>query len=97
MIDSINPFGDAYQILSRSIDKPTLGAIQDAINRQKGRTPSFTENEIRIYWPQVRQFAEEYGRNPDRHSDDPYESRLGEVLYYLAMLKKQRKEAPHVD
>lgn len=97
MIDSINPFGDAYQILSKSIDKPTLGAIQDAIDRQKGRTPSFTENEIRIYWPQVRQFAEEYGRNPDRHSDDPYESRLGEVLYYLAMLKKQRQEASNAD
>ena len=97
MIDSINPFGDAYQILSKSIDKPTLGAIQDVIDKQKGRTPSFTEKELRIYWPQVRQFAEEYGRNPDRHSDDPYESRLGEVLYYLAMLKKQRKEASNAD
>ncbi len=92
MIDSINPFEDAYQIVSKNIDKPTLGAIQDAIDRQKGRMPSFSQNEITIYWPQIKEFAMEYGRNPDRHSDDPYEAKLGAVLYYLATLKKQMQE-----
>lgn len=92
MIDSINPFEDAYQIVSKNIDKPTLGAIQDAIDAQRGRMPSFSQNEITIYWPQVKQFATEYGRNPDRHSDDPYEAKLGAVLYYLAQLKKQKQE-----
>lgn len=97
MIDSINPFGDAYQILSKSIDKPTLGAIQDAIDRQKGRTPSFTENELRIYWPQAKQFAVDYGRPPERHSEDPYEAKLGDVVYFLKLIKLQRQEAQNDD
>ena len=92
MIDSINPFGDAYQILSKSIDKPTLRAVQDIIDCQRGRIPSFTENEIRIYWPQVKAFNEEYGRLPDRKAEDPYEAKLGQVLYVLALMKKKKKE-----
>lgn len=92
MIDEINPFGDAYQILSKSIDKPTLRAVQDIIDSQKGRIPSFTDNEIKIYWPQIKAFREEYGRNPDRQAADPYEAKLGQVLYVLALMKKKQKE-----
>ncbi len=92
MIDAINPFGDAYQILSKSIDKPTLRAVQDIIDNQRGRIPSFTDNEIRIYWPQIKAFNEEYGRLPDRHAEDPYEEKLGQVLYVLALMKKKQKE-----
>ncbi len=92
MIDEINPFGDAFQILSKSIDKPTLRAVQDIIDNQRGHIPSFTDNEIRIYWPQVKAFNEEYGRVPDRLADDPYEAKLGQVLYVLAIMKKRQKE-----
>ena len=92
MIDEINPFGDAFQILSKSIDKPTLRAVQDIIDKQRGHIPSFTDNEIRIYWPQVKAFNEEYGRVPDRLADDPYEAKLGQVLYVLAIMKKRQKE-----
>lgn len=92
MIDSINPFGDAYQILSKSIDKPTLRAVQDIIDSQRGRIPSFSENEIKIYWPQVKAFYEEYNRHPDRHAEDPYEAKLGQVLYVLALMKKKKNE-----
>jgi len=92
MIDEINPFGDAFQILSKSIDKPTLRAVQDIIDNQRGHIPSFSDNEIRIYWPQVKAFNEEYGRVPDRLADDPYEAKLGQVLYVLAIMKKRQKE-----
>ncbi len=92
MIDEINPFGDAYQILSKSIDKPTLRAVQDIIDSKRGRIPSFTENELKIYWPQIKDFKKEYGRNPEREAEDPYEAKLGQVLYVLAIMKKKQKE-----
>ncbi len=92
MIDEINPFGDAYQILSKSIDKPTLRAVQDIIDSKRGRIPSFTENELKIYWPQIKDFKKEYGRNPERAAEDPYEAKLGQVLYVLAIMKKKQKE-----
>ena len=92
LIDSINPFEEAFQIVAKSIDKQTLGAIKEAIDRKMDRLPDFTENEIRIYWPQVQTFFEEYGRVPERSAEDPYESKLGEVLLYLRRLKEREAE-----
>jgi hypothetical protein len=92
LIDSINPFEEAFQIVAKSIDKQTLGAIKEAIDRKMDRLPDFTENEIRIYWPQVQTFFEEYGRIPERSAEDPYESKLGEVLLYLRRLKEREAE-----
>lgn len=92
MIDSINPFGDAYQILAKSIDKPTLKAVQELIDSHKGRITSFSDTEIRIYWPQIQSFYEEYNRVPDSHCEDPYEARLGQVFEYLAARKRKMSE-----
>lgn len=92
LIDSINPFEEAFQIVAKAIDKQTLGAIKEAIDRKMDRLPDFTENEIRIYWPQVRSFFEEYGRVPERTAEDPYESKLGEVLLYLRRLKEREAD-----
>ena len=92
LIDSINPFEEAFQIVAKSIDKQTLGAIKEAIDSKMDRLPDFTENEIRIYWPQVQAFFEEYGRIPERIAEDPYESKLGEVLLYLRRLKEKEAE-----
>lgn len=92
LIDSINPFEEAFQIVAKSIDKQTLGSIKEAIDRKMDRLPDFTENEIRIYWPQVQTFFEEYGRIPERSAEDPYESKLGEVLLYLKRQKEREAE-----
>lgn len=92
LIDSINPFEEAFQIVAKAIDKQTLGAIKEAIDKKMDRLPDFTENEIKIYWPQVKSFFEEYGRVPERTAEDPYESKLGEVLLYLRRLKEREAE-----
>ncbi len=93
LIDSINPFEKAYQIIAKSIDKETLATIKDAIDKQMHRLPDFTENDIKIYWPQIIAFNEENGRIPDRLSEDPYEARLGEVLVFLAREKERMNNA----
>lgn len=83
LIDSVNPFGQAFEILSKEVDRPTLAAIQDAINKKKGISHTFSEEEIKIYWPQVKAFFKEKGRAPDRGSENSYEARLGEVALVL--------------
>ena len=35
LIDTINPFQRAYEVLSKSVDAPTLKIIQDTIAEQK--------------------------------------------------------------
>lgn len=92
LIDSINPFEKAYQIIAKSIDKETLATIKDAIDKQMHRLQEFSDNDIKIYWPQIIAFNEEYGRIPDRLSADPYEARLGEVITYLARKKMELRD-----
>lgn len=89
LIDKVNPFAKAYQILSKEIDKPTLRAIKDAIDKKKGRMKQFSEKECYFYWPNIVTFVKANGRNPDRLSEDEYEALLGAVLYTI----KQKKEA----
>lgn len=91
LIDKINPFEKAYQILSKDIDKPTLRAIKDAIDKKKGRMKLYTDKECLLYWPNIKIFVEVHHRNPDRHSEDEYEAVLGAVLYTIKMKQEARK------
>ena len=92
LIDSINPFEEAFQIVAKSIDKQTLGAIKEAIDRKMDRLPSFTEAELMIYVPQAAAFYEETGILPDRLAEDPYEAKLGEAFLYYAGLRQKVME-----
>ncbi len=92
LIDSINPFEDAYEIVSKSIDKQTLGLIKNEIDGRMGRIRSFSVEELRIYWPLCENFYKENNRIPDRNSEDPYEATLGEVLRYIKLLKEKREK-----
>ena len=91
LIDQVNPFEKAYQILSKDIDKPTLRAIKDAIDRKKGRMKTFTDRECLFYWPNVKSFVEAHNRIPDRLSEDEYEAMLGAVLYTIKQKQESRK------
>ena len=92
LIDSINPFEEAFQIVAKSIDKQTLGAIKEAIDRKMNRLATFTEAELQIYVPQAAAFYDETGRLPDRLAEDPYESKLGEAFLYYARLRQKVTE-----
>lgn len=91
LIDQVNPFEKAYQILSKDIDKPTLRAIKDAIDKKKGRVKTFTDKECLFYWPNIKSFVEAHGRIPDRLSEDEYEAMLGAILYTIKQKQEARK------
>lgn len=79
LIYSVNPFQDAYEVMSKTLDAKVFKSIQTYI---KAMRVDVTEDEARVLWPKVKDFAEKMMREPDLDSMDPYERRLAEVLLY---------------
>ncbi len=92
LIDSVNPFQGAYEILSKSMDASTLKTIQD---RVASRDSSVSEEEAVTLWPDIKAFAKTHGREPTISALDPFEHRLAEVLAFIRdrKAKKMRDEA----
>jgi superfamily II DNA or RNA helicase len=80
LIDTVNPFQRAFEILSKSITKQVLGLIQDVIDATR---IEITEEEARILWPKVNAFVREHGVRPSVRSEDALERRMGEALLFL--------------
>lgn len=87
LIDSINPFQKAFEILSKSLDKKTFKVIQSCIEETR---ISITEEEAIILWPKIKNFVKEVGREPNISSYDPQERRMAEALILLRKLKRER-------
>lgn len=87
LIDKINPFQRAYEMVSREIDASVLRFIHDYID---GIKFEFTEEELIILYPQILQFRQENGKNPDKSSSDQYEQRLAFALLRLEQLRREK-------
>lgn len=85
LIDKINPFQRAFEILSKSVDAPTLKAIQGAIEATRIK---MTADEAMLLWPKINEFVAKRGRHPHITSEEPLERRMAEAIIYL---KNQRK------
>ena len=86
LIYKINPFAATYEILSKELNKFTLKAIQDYIFASR---VDVTDDEAERLWPEVENFFQNHGIEPNRDSLDPHERRLAEVLAYLRKLKNE--------
>lgn len=80
LIDKINPFQKAFEVISRELDAPTLKLIRETIDANKIH---FDEAEIVYIWPKVEEFFHEYGRVPDIKSDNELEKRMGEAVVFM--------------
>ena len=87
LIDSVNPFQRAFEILSKQVTKQILKIIQDAIDEMR---VDITEDEAKILWPKILAFNAKEGRKPDVRSHDPLERRMAEALLFL---QKERRKA----
>ncbi len=86
LIDSINPFQKAFEILSKSVTARVFRVIQEAIEATRIQ---MTDEEALILWPKVKSFVQNSGGNePNISSIDPLERRLAEALVYI---KAQRR------
>lgn len=86
-IDSINPFSEAYSILSKSMTEQSLKAMAQVI---AGRKPNISIEEARELAKRALKFKNERGRLPDIKSADPWEQRMAQGIAYLARLKSEQ-------
>ena len=89
LIDSINPFQRAYEILSKSVSKETLKLIQETIDANRS---TVTEEEAIFYWKDINKFFAENRREPNKNSHDEHERKLAEVLTYIKAIKRKEKQ-----
>jgi superfamily II DNA or RNA helicase len=75
LIDSINPFGQAYAILSKSLDSARMKAIENVIAGKK--TPIKPEEALDLA-KRAHRFKADRGRPPSPTSPDPWETRMAE-------------------
>lgn len=81
LIDRINPFQEAFEILSKSVTTHTLKIIKDTIDSTRIQ---MTEEEALILWPKIKSFVENSGgKKPDINSVDPFERRMAEAIIFL--------------
>lgn len=85
LIDKINPFQRAYEVLSKSVDAPTLKIIQDTIAEQK--YDMSIEQAVNLFGAIKEFVASHGGKTPDIKSPNPKEKELGIAYYKLKMLK----------
>lgn len=87
LIDQVNPFQKAFEILSKSVTTQVLKLIDEHIQSIK---IEITEEEAIIYWPMIKAWKEKTGEAPDIRSFDPKERRMAEALIFLREIKRQR-------
>ena len=86
LIDTINPFQKAFEILSKNVTKSVLKSIQDAINITR---IEMTEEEAIASWEAIKRWKENTGKAPDINSYDPKEQRLAQALLFLQDAKRR--------
>ena len=88
LIDSINPFQEAFEILSKSVTAGVFKVIQSAIEATRIK---MTDEEAVLLWPKIKSFVQNNnGQQPDMNSVDPLEVRLAEALIYIQNQRRQQ-------
>lgn len=90
MIDQVNPFRGAFEVLSKSVTASMLKTIQDVVS---SRRIQMSEEEAVVLWPRIKAFKSEQGRDPSMHSHDPVEVRYAEALAFIRTKKRERAGA----
>ncbi|MFN7776934.1 MAG: ATP-dependent helicase, partial [Flavobacterium sp.] len=87
LIDQVNPFQKAFEILSKSVTTQVLKLIDEHIQSIK---IEMTEEEAIMLWPKIKEWIGRTGEAPNLQSYDPKEKRMAEAVIFLRELKRQR-------
>lgn len=88
LIDSINPFQRAYEILSKTVSAQILERIHESIRATRIQ---MTREEAEILWPKIQELHARTGRMPSESSSDALERRMAEAVTWLRNEKTKRK------
>ncbi|MBL0240307.1 MAG: DEAD/DEAH box helicase [Chloracidobacterium sp.] len=86
LIDSINPFGEAYAILSKSMTEERLKQVSDVIMRKQTK---LTPEEARELAVRAVKFKKERGRLPSSTAQDAWERRMAEGAAAFVVFKDE--------
>lgn len=86
LIDKINPFQKAFEILSKNVTKEVLKVIKDTIDVSRIQ---MTDDEAVILYNKVIKFKQENNRLPDINSIDSLEKRMAEAILFLQNKRRQ--------
>lgn len=89
LIDEINPFQKAFEILSKSVTTDVLKLVQESIETTRIQMDF---EEAKLLWPKVKLFVHENGREPDLNALDFNEKRLAECLIFIRQEKRKRAQ-----
>ncbi len=87
LIDAVNPFHGAYEILSKSVNAAMLKTIQETVRASQAKV---SEEEAVMLWPRIKAFRNEHQREPSLNASDPIEVRYAEALAFIRQMKQQR-------
>jgi hypothetical protein len=87
LINCINPFQNAYEIMSKELSPRVFKAVQQCIQALKIQ---MTDDEAEILWPKIQDFFKVRGRVPSFDAIDPLERRMAEALVYLRQLRSEQ-------
>ncbi len=85
LIEAVNPFQRAYEIMSNEIDAPVLRAIQDAIEDKKINMG--IDEAKRIYLKVFQEWRKEHSELPTLKDPDPTVRRMAEAIRILKHYK----------
>lgn len=86
LIDRINPFGEAYAILAKTMSEESLKQVAAAISAKRA---TLTVEEARELAKRALKFKQERGRLPSITSSDAWEKRMAEGVAFLARMKAE--------
>jgi hypothetical protein len=86
LIDHINPFGEAYAILAKSMNEDSLKQVAAVI---AGKKVKLTLEEARELSKRALKFKHERGRLPSITAADPWEKKMAEGIAFLSRMKSE--------
>lgn len=86
LIDSINPFSEAYAILSKTMSEERLKEVSAIIAAKR---VSLSHEEARELARRAVKFKQDHGRLPSITAVDPWEKKMAEGVAYLAKKKAE--------
>ena len=89
LIDQVNPFQKAFEILSKSVTAQTLKLIDNHIQSTK---IEMTEEEAILLWPKIKDWVAKTGEQPNLQAFDHKEKRMAEAIIFLRELKRKRMQ-----
>jgi hypothetical protein len=90
LIDRINPFGEAYAILAKSMSEERLRQVAEVIAAKR---ITLSVEEARELAKRALRFKQEKGRLPSLTAADPWEKRMAEGVAFLQRKVKEEKDA----